>query len=98
MDAAVAARIIKAAAAKKSVAFSVHVRDVAMPADGVTVDDVLHILRHHDELHGVSDDGRKWKAVGNLLSLLRYAVIVRIRAVNDVVIVITAHPNTRGVS
>ncbi len=61
-----------------------------MPADGVFVDDVLHVLAIHDELHAHDDTGRKWRAVGNLLSGLRCA--------DDVAVVVTTHPNTRGVS
>jgi hypothetical protein len=85
-----ALRTIAGAATAGRVVFSVHAQTESMPDDGVSIDDVLHVLIAATGIHAEDDTGAKWKVYGPVVSGAAYAVVVRIRG-DRVIVIVTCH-------
>jgi hypothetical protein len=92
MDRRTAMRVIARAGARgfAAVEFTTHAFLEAMVDDGVSAQDVFHVLAHIEDLVAEDDFGRKWKAYGPLVSGDRYAVVTLL-LVDKRVRVITTH-------
>jgi hypothetical protein len=77
MDGRAVKRIVARAGAVggEAVEFTVHALLETMPDDGVTVQDVFHVLAHVEEVAPQDEDGRKWKAYGPIVGGEEYAVV-----------------------
>jgi hypothetical protein len=77
MDRRAVKRIVARAGALggEAVEFTVHALFESMADDGVTAQDVFHVLAHVEEVVPQDDEGTIWKAYGPLVSGDEYAVV-----------------------
>ena len=85
-----ALRTVATAVKDGRIEFSAHALEDSMPDDGVTVEDILHVLIHGERAIVENDARTKWKVYGPVISGDSYAVVVFF-ARDKVVIVVTAH-------